>query len=147
MKGKDKIVFLTILLSSVILGFFIVDKNYAFYSDIVTFLSILVGFEITSLSILYHSPLKKELYNAKSSDYINELLQIKTYYKHGIYFQVSSVLIILLMPTNIYTFDLCSYHFELGKHLLVTPIIAGGIYSFYKIFYDLMRIFSHPTNP
>ncbi len=133
MKGIDLKLFWLILVISFIVGLYIFDGKYNEYSNIITFLSIMVGFKITSLSILFNSPLKKTLYDRKNIDYDTELHRLKDFYKHSLYFDVFSVAILFLVISD-------------WKYLFVLPIIAGSIYCFYRITNELLKIFVYPTN-
>lgn len=133
MKGLDLKLFWVFIIFSFILGLFLFDKNYNDYSNIITFLSIMIGFKITSLSILFNSSLKKVLYDKKNSDYKTELHRLKDFYKHSLYFEVISVTILFLIPSEF-------------KYIFVLPIIIGTIYCFYKTTTELLNIFVYPTN-
>jgi len=65
MKGTDRILFYMVILLSFLIGLFVFDESFNSYSDMITFLSIMIGFTITSLSILYNSSLRKTLYDRK----------------------------------------------------------------------------------
>jgi hypothetical protein len=133
MKGIDLKLFWLILIISFAVGLYMFDSNYNEYSNIITFLSIMVGFKITSLSILFNSPLKKTLYDRKNIDYDTELHRLKDFYKHSLYFDVFSVAILFLVVSD-------------WKYLFVLPIIAGSIYCFYRTTNELLKIFVYPTN-
>lgn len=133
MKGWDLKIFWLVLICSFIIGGYIFDKTYNEYSNIITFLSIMIGFKITSLSILFNSPLKKSLYDRKNLDYGTELHRLKDFYKHSLYFEVISVALLFLITSDM-------------KYILVLPIIAGSIYCFYKTTRELLNIFVYPTN-
>jgi amino acid permease len=145
MKGLDSLLFWIIIAISCIVGIVVVDENFNNYSDIITFLSIMIGFQITSLSILFNSPLKKHLYDIKSSRYKTELHRLKDYYRHALYFEVIAIVIIFVMPLCI-PVDLPFAQFFIKKYITVLPIILGTVYCFYKICKDLFRIFTFPTN-
>lgn len=133
MKGLDLKLFWIVLICSSVLGIYIYDNTYTEYSNIITFLSIMIGFKITSLSILFNSPLKKSLYDRKNKDYKTELHRLKDFYKHSLYFEVISVTILFLITSS-------------NKYIFIMPIIAGTIYCFYKTTNELLKIFVHPTN-
>ncbi|AJI55438.1 putative membrane protein [Francisella philomiragia] len=133
MKGVDIILFWIILIVSFFIGYYIFDTNYNGYSDIVTFLSIMIGFKITSLSILFNSPLKKTLYDRKNIKYGTELHRLKAFYEHSLYFDVVSVVLLFLIVSPY-------------KYIIVLPIIFGSIYCFYRTSKELLKIFVYPTN-
>lgn len=146
MKGRDNKFFWVLLFISALIGYFIFDTSFDAYSDIITFLSIMIGFQITSLSILFNSPLKKDLYDKKIEKYETELHRLKDFYKHAMVFEVISILIIFIMTQNALNIPFKNFSLELESHLLVCPILMGASYCFLKILFDLLRIFVHPTN-
>lgn len=146
MKGKDNILFWLLIATSIIVGYFIFDKEFKGYSDLITFLSIMIGFKITSLAILFNSPLKKTLFDRKNVIYNTELHRLKDFYEHSLKFEVISVLLLFIVPEKIHTLNIKSNSSILGRYLLVLPILIGVIFCFYKVYYDLLKIFTHPTN-
>lgn len=134
MKGKDLRYFFICILSSFFFGYFIFNNEYCEYSDLITFLSIMIGFKISSLSILFNSPLKKVLYDRKIMYYKTELHRLKCLYQHSIYFEVIAV-------TSLFVTYSSSF-----RHLLVMPIICGTLFCFFFIVSDLLKIFVYPTN-
>lgn len=133
MKGKDLIQFIVVIIISFIANNYFFDKSYDRYSDIITFLSIMIGFKITSLSILFNSPLKKALYDRENTEYRTELHRLKDFYKHSLYFEVVAVTVLFLTPDN-------------WKFVFILPIIFGTVFCFYKTTQELLRIFVYPTN-
>jgi hypothetical protein len=145
MKGNDNLCFWALIIFALLLGGWIYDSSFEGYSDLITFLSIMVGFKITSFSILFNSPLKKTLYDRKIQKYGTELHRLKDFYKHSLFFEVISILLLFLMPDDL-QINLYFKTIILGRHLLVLPILVGVFYCFYKVYYDLLKIFAHPTN-
>jgi hypothetical protein len=146
MKGKDLKLFWVIIIISFLIGLFIFDKNFDGYSDLITFLSIMIGFKISSLAILFNSPLRKNLWDANNvKPYKTELHRIKDYYKHSIVFGILSIILIFTIPKNM-NVDLWYDTICLGKQSIVLPILLGSAYCLYKICKDLFRFFTFPTN-
>lgn len=143
MKGNDRNIFILVEFVSIIAGYFIFDLQFDAYSDIITFLSIMLGFEITSLSVLFNSPLKNTLFDRKIDKYKTELHRLRDYYRFAIWLQIFYILLIFLIPDD-FCFEF--YKFCVAKHLIVMPILLGTVYCFYKLFCDLLKIFVHPTN-
>lgn len=146
MKGTDAAIFWLIIILSLIISQFIFDKSFNRYSDVVTYLSIMIGFKVASLSILYNSPLRKTLYDRKIKLYGTELHRIKDMFKHSVFFEVYSVLIVFVLPEEMFFFSFYNYDVSIGRYLVILPILTGSIFCFYKIFNELLTIFSHPTN-
>lgn len=145
MKGRDFWWLVASIMLSLLLGLFWFDNTFKGYSDLITFLSIMIGFKISSLSILFNSPLRKDLWDKDKGckPYRTELHRIKDYYKTAIIFDVMSVALMFVYPTC-WQFDWWRIHF--GKQSLVLPILAGSIYCLYKVCRDLFRVFTYPTN-
>ena len=133
MKGLDLKLFFIIVIISFGLGLYLFNDKYNSYSEIITFLSIMIGFKITSLSILFNSPLKRTLYNRRDYNYGTELHRLKDFYKHSIYFDFISVIALFLIASS-------------WKYIFVLPIITGSVYCFYKTTNELLKIFVYPTN-
>jgi hypothetical protein len=143
MKGNDSLCFYLTVIISLIGGLFLFDSSFSSYSDLITYLSIIIGFKISSLSILFNSPLRKKLWDAKNKDYKTELHRIKDYYKHSVVFEVISIILIFVFPASL-KIDFWLIH--LGKQSFVLPVLMGSAYCLYKICKDLFRIFTFPTN-
>ncbi len=145
MKGKDNIIFWILFILSLIVGYWFFDVKFNRYSDLITFLSIMIGFKITSLSILFNSPLKKTLFDRKIEKYGTELHRLKDFYKHSLIFEVIAVFLVFVTPET-YSFSINSENIIIGRYLLILPILTGVIFCFFKVYFDLLKIFTHPTN-
>ena len=79
------------------------------FSELTTFISILVGFQIASFSILFSSPSVKRLYQFKDKEnqYITIKHRLKNYYKFGFNLALLSIVIIFILqivePSKIHT--------------------------------------------
>lgn len=146
MKGNDKLTLYTILVVAIIIGFLVIPSTFDKYSDLITFLSIMIGFKITSFSVIFNSNLKRVLYDRKIPIYGSELHRIKYFYQSSIYFDTIAVVLIFLIPTGNFLVDLSIFKINFGKYLIVLPILFGSIYCFYKLFKDLLQVFVYPTN-
>jgi hypothetical protein len=141
MKGNDKIKFILIIVLSLIIGFFFSDKEFTSYSDIITFLSILLGFTITSISILFNSRILNLLFHKINKDYRTELHRLKDYFKSFLYFSLFSLVLLIICPDKIQVFCIKFY-----RSYLIYPILFGSVYSVHKIAKDIFRIFVIPRN-
>lgn len=146
MKGIDAIIFYIIIILSSSISPFIFDKSFNRYSDVITYLSIMIGFKIASLSILYNSPLRKTLYDRKITPYGTELHRIKDMFKHSVFFEVYSVMLVFVLLEEIISFSLYNSYVTIGRYLVIFPILTGSIFCFYRIFNELLTVFSYPTN-
>lgn len=146
MKGKDFKHFWYLLGGSFLIGIFILDEKFNQYSELVTFISIMIGFKITSLSIIFNSPIKKELYDRKISIYETELHRLRSFFWHSLIFEILAVFFLIVFPVSPLSFSNDYVTIEFKKAFLVFPILVGVIFCFFKIFHDLLKIFVYPTN-
>ena len=140
MKSKDKITLIFLFLISGPVGYLIMPKSYSQFSELITFLSILIGFQITALSILFNSRILKVLYDKKNKVYRTELHRLKSYFSYSIYFEIISIVALLILRDS-YLFSLNEWTLCVYKSYLVLPIITGSVYCFLKISNDFFRIF------
>lgn len=145
MKGRDRKVLILILLLSILIGYFIMPESYGQFSELITFLSILIGFQITALSILFNSRILKVLYDSKNNIYRTELHRLKSYFSYSIYFEIISIVVLLILRDS-YIVSFNEWQLNFYKSYLVIPIITGSVYSFLKISNDFFRIFVLPRN-
>ena len=146
LKGNDLRAFMLLIIVSGIIGTYIFDETFEGYSDLITFLSIVIGFTITSLSILFNSPLKKAMYDRQNSEYLTELHRLGAYYKFSLCFEVLSIFALFVIPDISTKLNLRFLSVNIGKFSLVLPVVAGAIYCFMKVVNDLLKIFVYPTN-
>lgn len=145
MKSKDKKILILLLLVSLPIGYFIIPESYGQFSELITFLSILIGFQITALSILFNSRILKVLYDNKNDVYRTELHRLKSYFSYSIYFEIISIVLLLILQDS-YHISFNEWKLSVYKSYLVVPIIAGSVYCFLKISNDFFRIFVLPRN-
>lgn len=145
MKGIDKTYFILILLISIPIGYLILPKCYEQFSDLITFLSILIGFQITAISILFNSRIVNVLYDNKNKSYITELHRLKAYFKYAINYELISVVLLLTFPKE-FPLSIFNHQIMFYKSYFVLPIILGSIFCFLKISNEFFRIFILPRN-
>ena len=143
MRHRDLTIFVGLIVVSLIIGLFVWNYKFSEYSEIVTFLSIIIGFEITSLSIIFNTPLKKTLYDRKNKYYKTELHRLRDFYRFSIYVCLTSVVLVILIPE--FSFQLCEIVI-IQKSLFVLPIMTSSVYCFLKLCNELLKIFVYPTN-
>ena len=143
MKKTDNFIFWIIILISYLIGYIFPIKNFNSYLEMTNFLYIMIGFKIFSLYILFKFPLKDELGYIKNKIYKTELLRLKDYYKHSLYFEFLSIILLIIIPNE------CSLNISnieiFTKSLIVLPILMGVSYCSYKIFKDFLNIFTLRT--
>lgn len=145
MKSKDKKMLILLLLISIPIGYFIIPESYSQFSELITFLSILIGFQITALSILFNSRILTVLYDNKNNIYRTELHRLKSYFSYSIYFEIISIVALLILYDS-YHFSINEWELSVYKSYFVLPVITGSVYCFLKISNDFFRIFVLPRN-
>lgn len=146
MRGRDKYIFYFIVIVATICGSFIIEKNYSSFSDIITFLSIIIGFEIASLAIIFNSPIKQVLYQRTIKVYRTELHRLRDFYRFSIVINIISVLIVLLIPEFHIEFSFLNHSIEIYKSIFVLPILSSVVYCFLRLLCELLKIFVYPIN-
>ncbi|MBQ7949881.1 MAG: hypothetical protein IJ276_02750 [Alphaproteobacteria bacterium] len=144
---NDRWYFYAMCLCTVLLGiFYKFDIAAGLYSNLITFISILMGFQITSFSMVFVSPVVKKLYNVKDNEngYITLKHRLKNYYKFA--FNVALVSIITIFVLDIFNpHQIATRWFIINlswvKRGAVFSIIASNIFANYKTMNFLYKIF------
>jgi hypothetical protein len=125
----DKKYYLVLVLSVVLTCF--VDTT-ASTSDIITFVSIIMGFQVAAFSLLFSSNTVQQMYNKKSqtNPKITVKHELKNYYQCSFNTSLFSILVLLLIP-NTYTWQTRT----------LIPIILINSYTFYSTNQFLYNIF------
>jgi len=134
------LIFLGLTIVSLIIGHRIVGVEFKDYSTLISFLSIVFGFLIASLSILYNSRLLNVLYDAKSKVYRTELHRLKAYFAFSLNFLILVIIVLLIMEEKV-TIEIKNYSLDLYKSWLVFPILVNTFYCFSKISRLLFKYF------
>lgn len=144
MRNRHLRIFIYIFIISLLLGVVLskhLDINE--YDALITFLSMIVGFEIASLSIIFNSPLKKTLYDKSAKYYRTELHRLRDLYRFSIYISLFYIIVIFLTP------DFCwdiKGSVKIQKDIIVYPILLTSTYCTSVLCKDLFNIFVYPTN-
>jgi len=101
MRGRDLIIFIGLTIVSFIIGHEVIGNVFKDYSTLISFLSIVFGFLITSLSILYNSKLLNTLYDSKSKVYRTELHRLKAYFAFSLNFLILVIIVLLILEENV----------------------------------------------
>lgn len=144
MRGKHLFFFICLSVVSIALGI-IFGKyiNGNEFDSLVTFLSIIIGFEITSLSILFNNPLKRTLYDRQIKYYRTELHRLRDLYRFSIYLSLFYIVVIFIVPN--FSCDI-KYLGNIDKNVIILPILITSIYCIIVLCKDLFNIFVYPTN-
>lgn len=147
-RGKDIKWILSMFIVSVIGLNFLITKDFKLeFSDVTVFISIGLGFKITSLSILFNSKVLNKLYDTQNKIYQTELHKLKEYFKFSVYLDLCLILFsILIVDFNKTFVFLGEIYFFISKSSLVICLIILSIYKFSLIFNLLMKVFVYPRN-
>lgn len=140
MYKRHKIIAVLIFLVFSLISYFThISYNNEFVSNSVTFLSILIGFTITSLSLLFSSSTVKNFYDKVDGENhsITQLHRLKNYYKTSILISVSSVAVFLFL--TLLQPEFLIYHILLGT-------IAVNIYLFIILFLFFLNLFVYENS-
>lgn len=111
------------------------------YSEMVTFLSIVTGFYLTTISILFNSKLLKLLYEVrKNKKYQSSLHQLKYYFQSSFYINITSIIILIIFPKELYLYIVFQ------KSWLIIPLLSINIFAMIRIANLLFYFFSLPRN-
>lgn len=142
MYKKDNILLCLVLFISIYLSTTVkFDKNFD-YSSLITFISIITGFQSTSFALIFTSSTVSKLYKEKDHEnkQITQKHRLKNYYNYSFLWSIISVTILLLYPEYIKVFYE-KYSFKIGKDALIIPIIATNIFIYLKLNSFLYKIF------
>ena len=134
---KDRIILGVVLFCSILAGIFIKAKmSSGLYSDLITFLSILIGFQIAAFAILFTSPTVKALYETKDTEnpYITLKHRLKNYYKFAFNLSLGSILLIFIL-------QMFSFEIIWLKRIIILTIITSNIFVHYRTVNFLYKIF------
>ena len=142
-RGKDLISYLVVFIISLLGGLLIIPCDFELVGELITFLSILYGFQLTSLSILFNSNFLNKFYDLKDKTYKNKLIRLKIYFEFNMNFILLSIFLLLVLPhRNIFLFD-----FEKNiKFVFVLPILSLSLLGTFKISKTLFGLFVVPRN-
>ena len=141
MDRKDKLIILIILLILTPLFYFCnFDYKTDFYSNVITFLSIMIGFTLTSISVLYNTNFRKNFSKMPNKKGTNILCDLGHYYKMHIYFSVLLVVFymledLIIQSNNFLTFISC----------INIPLLFVNIYITYILVKFFIKLFTNPS--
>lgn len=142
---KNRILLLLIVISilTAIIGYFIIPNTFNRYSDLVTYVSIMIAGNTAMFSLLFTSRFKRLLFNMKDKSYITQLHRIKSYFKASFIFDNFSIFLLFIIPDHL---NLNLVFIQVQKNIIVLPTIAGSLFLTYYIFKTMLDLFSFPTN-
>ena len=121
-------------------------KDFKHYSDTITFLSVLSGFYITAIALLFDSPILGVLYNDQAdTTYPSKLHRLKSYFAQSFYINIFTIICFILYPKEIF-FPFFKWQYTLYKFQIIIPLLSLNIFCIYRISDILFYMFSLPRN-
>lgn len=113
-------------------------------SDLITFLSIMIGFFMTAISLLFSSPLYKILKSKDRKGYANKWIEIVEKYTIAVTF---SMIFILILLVEFKTPKLVLFNFNLiQKNKIYFSIACDSVYIFFNISRIFFKNLKFPVN-
>lgn len=99
-KLKDKYIVPLISIGLFLISIFKIDFTFVETSDLAVFISIIIGYQITSVSVLYNSRMLNKLHKDIDNEYTNKLNRIANYYRNSILWGILFVLVIIFIKND-----------------------------------------------
>lgn len=113
-------------------------------SDLITFLSIMIGFFMTAISLLFSSPLYKILKSKDRKGYANKWIEIVEKYTIAVTFSMIFILI-LLVEFKIPKIVLFNFNL-IQKNKIYFSIACDSVYIFFNISRIFFKNLKFPVN-
>jgi hypothetical protein len=135
------------LLFLFIIGYFIMNDTFNYYSEMMVFLVLLTISTMTSFYMLFNSRVLHILSAEKCSIYGTKLHAISIYLKDSLYFNAFSIFLILIIPKDmLFDFTIFEIYVKIQKQIIVLPILVNALIFSQRIFSFLFKIFVIPRN-
>ena len=130
-----------------IIGYFIMNDTFNYYSEMIIFLVLLTISTMTSFYMLFNSKILHVLIKEKCSKYGTKLHAISKHLQESLYFNVISIFLILVIPKNmLFDFTIFEINVKIQKQIIVLPILVNALIFSRRIFSFLFKIFVIPRN-
>ena len=135
------------LLFLFIIGYFIMNDTFNYYSETILFLILLIISTMTSFYMLFNSKILHILFTEKCRIYGTKLHAISAYFQTSLYFNAFSIFLILIIPKDmIFDFTIFEIYVKIQKQIIVLPILVNALIFSQRIFSFLFKIFVIPRN-
>ncbi|WP_297951404.1 hypothetical protein [uncultured Lactobacillus sp.] len=114
-------------------------------SDLITFLSIMMGFFMTALSFLFSSPLYEILQNKERKGYPNKWVEIVDKYFIAVTFSMIFILL-LLISWKIPEFSIYKFKIKIQEKKIYFGMTCASIYLFSNISWVFFKNLKFPIN-
>lgn len=137
-----------ILLGTLPISLFVFDFDFIIASDIIVFLSIIIGCQITTVSVLYNSRILNVLHDTVDQEgYGTKLNRLACYYKYSIYTSIFFICILIFVSKDISKiFYIFNFEVVVQKSSFFLPMFASVLYWFIKANRIFFKIFVLPRN-
>ena len=138
-KINDKIILIISSIILFILSIFVIDFSFVKISDLTVFISIIIGYQITSISILFNSKILSVLHKEQDNVYVNTLNRIAYYYQHSILWGITFVLYLIFLDEDLFMFNINNIiikksSFFASFSFIIFYLFIRGNFIFFKIF-------------
>ena len=107
------------------------ETDYKGYSELITFLSIMIGFKLAFVSVLFNSSIRSMLYERNDKEYYTALHRLSKQVHFAILYEFFAVVSLLLIPC---------------RFILVLPIIATSSFFFVTLVNLMFLCLTYPRN-
>ena len=139
--------FYFIYIICVLLGFagnLTLGEDYSGYSEVILFVSVIIGFQTTALVIIFSSPLKRDLWNLKNERHGTELHRLAFDFRVAFAVNIIMVFSLIALPVELQT-DL-EFTNVRWKTFFVFPALSIAAATFWIMLNRLLRLLVIPTN-
>ena len=134
MKNKTYVI-LIILINAIcsVISFYLWRNNdFKCYGELVTFLSIMIGFKLTFMSVLFNSSLRKILYEKDDNEYFTALHRLANQVRFALFYEFFAVVSLMFLQ---------NYRF-----VLILPIIVTCCVFFVALVNIFLLCLTYPRN-
>lgn len=139
---KDRHIILISIIVLILLSIFFIDFSFVEISNLTVFISIITGYQITSVSILYNSRILHILHKERDREYLNLLNRVAFYYKNTIFSGIIFVLYLIFIPE----FKINFKYFIINNSSFYVAFSFYILYYFVKVNLIFFKIFVIPRN-
>ncbi|MDT2741779.1 hypothetical protein [Lactococcus garvieae] len=116
-------------------------------SDVITFLSIIIGFFLSAIAILYASPLRKLLNKETAKDYPNKWLSIVNSYKNVTIYSFVVIFYLLIDFSDLSRYQIIWKGYKIFEYeKFILSLLSVAVYSLIILLLRLFKNLSVPVN-
>lgn len=146
-KLKDKYIVPLVSIGLFLISIFKIDFTFVETSDLAVFISIIIGYQITSVSVLYNSRMLNKLHKDIDNEYTNKLNRIANYYRNSILWGILFVLVIIFIKNDyVKNIDFKIVNISISKYSFFASLTFIILYNFVRGNFIFFKIFVLPRN-